>query len=327
MVIGAGSWGTALALILARNNPGSTIYLWDADAAHIRALRDESRNNRHLPGFNFPANLQPVIELFPWRDITATVIAVPCEYLRDVLMRLKRENINGVRLCLASKGLEPDTLSLNHVVVKEILGEVPVAILSGPSFAKEVAAGLPTAVTIASTSPDTAAYFSDLFHNGTFRIYTHDDVVGVQVGGAVKNVMAIAAGIADGLGYGANTRSALITRGLAEIMRLGIIMGGRQETFMGLAGLGDLVLTCTDDQSRNRRFGLALAQGLAPAEARKRIGQAVEGIRTADVVVRLAERYGIDMPISTQVKLVIDGKIDPKEAVSALLSRERKAES
>ena len=325
LVLGAGSWGTALAMVLARN--GHTTYIWDCFAEHIDALQKERSNNRHLPGYEFPETLIPVSDFLSILDeVDDVLIAVPCEALRDVLAQLQNANIQNLSLCLACKGLEPQTLSLNTDVVAESCPEVPVAILSGPSFAKEVAAGLPTAVTIASVGLETATHWAERFHSEVFRIYTHDDVVGVQIGGAIKNVMAIAAGIADGLGFGANTRSALITRGLAEIMRLGLAMGGKQETFMGLAGLGDLVLTCTDDQSRNRRFGLALAQGKTPEEAKNEIGQAVEGLRTAAVVDALAKSRQIEMPISEEVYQVILGKISPKDAVQHLLSRERKAE-
>ena len=216
---------------------------------------------------------------------------------------------------------------MNHIVVEKYLPGIPVAVLSGPSFAREVAEGLPTAVTIAAQDPSTAAEFSGLFHCDVFRTYTHDDMVGVQIGGAVKNVMAIAAGIVDGLHYGANTRAALIARGLAEIMRLGLAMGGRADTFMGLAGLGDLTLTCTDDQSRNRRFGLALAQGRTPDQAKAEIGQAIEGLHTTSVVCKLATNYAVDMPISRQVLSVIDGEITPADAVRELLAREPKPEA
>lgn len=326
LVIGAGSWGTALALVLARN--GAAVSLWDADAAHIDRLRRERSNDRHLPGIGFPPNLRTVDRLLPVPAETgAVVIATPCEVLRAVLQQIAPAWRAGLPLCLACKGLAPGTTALNHEVAASVLGEAaPVAVLSGPSFAGEVAAGLPTAVTIAAADPGTAAGFSDLFHDDNFRVYTHDDVIGVQVGGAVKNIMAIAAGISDGLGFGANARSALITRGLAEIIRLGTAMGGRQETFMGLAGLGDLVLTCTDDQSRNRRFGLALARGHSPAEARTEIGQAIEGIRTAEAVAGLAARHGVEMPISAQVQDVIDGRIGAREAVHLLLTRERRPE-
>ncbi|MGY8814101.1 MAG: NAD(P)H-dependent glycerol-3-phosphate dehydrogenase [Gammaproteobacteria bacterium] len=325
-VIGAGSWGTALALVLARN--GNPVQLWDADSAHIKSLQSASSNNRHLPGVIFPENLVPVSEFLPNPDdIENVVVVVPCEALDEVLTRLKSYDIKNLNLCLASKGLAPESLSLNHEIVASIFNNVPVAILSGPSFALEVAVELPTAVTIASTNSDTASQFSDLFHNESFRIYTLNDVIGVQVGGAVKNVMAIAAGISDGLGYGANTRAAVITRGLAEICRLGIAMGGRMETFMGLAGLGDLVLTCTDNQSRNRRLGIALAEGKTLDEARREIGQAIEGVRTVKAVCNLANKYNIDMPISEQIFQLINGDIKPEQAVQALLLREPKAES
>jgi len=328
LVLGAGSWGTSLALVLARN--GVPVYLWDINSEHIGNLRRDRRNNLHLQGFGFPDGLEPVSDLLPLPgDVRDIIIVVPCEALHDVLARI-RDAVTataGFSVCLASKGLDPDTPLLNHQVVENILGQVPVAVLSGPSFAREVAAGLPTAVTVASPDPGTAARFAERFHSEVFRIYTNKDIIGVQVGGAVKNVMAIAAGIVDGLGFGANTRAALITRGLAEIIRLGTAMGGRQETFMGLTGLGDLVLTCTDDQSRNRRFGLALARGASEQEARREIGQAIEGIRTAAVVHDLAHKYAVDMPISIQVYRVISGDIGAREAVQELLNRERKMES
>lgn len=325
-VIGAGSWGTALALVLARN--GNSVQLWDTDSAHIESLQSASCNNRHLPGVKFPDNLVPVSDFLQNpENIEHVVVVVPCEALDEVLTRIKSYDIKNLSLCLASKGLAPESLSLNHEIVASILNNVPVAILSGPSFALEVAAGLPTAVTIASTNPDTASQFSRLFHNESFRIYTLNDVIGVQVGGAVKNVMAIAAGISDGLGYGANTRAAVITRGLAEICRLGIAMGGQMETFMGLAGLGDLVLTCTDNQSRNRRLGIALAEGKTLDEARREISQAIEGVRTVKAVCNLANKYKIDMPISEQIFHLINGDIQPAQAVQALLLREPKVES
>ena len=320
LVIGAGSWGTALALVLARNK--NTVYMWDVNTTHVNKLLQDSANNQYLPGFPFPPNLYPVSDLVPLMEkLAEIVIVVPCNALKSVLSMLKPLVRPNVRVCLACKGFESTTLSLNHLLVQEILGEVPVAILSGPSFAKEVAAGLPTAVTIASTDAIAASGFSDLFHNETFRTYTHDDVVGVQVGGAVKNVIAIAAGIADGLGFCANTRAALITRGLNEIMRLGIAMGGRQETFMGLSGLGDLVLTCIDDQSRNRRFGLALAQGKSTEQIREQIGQAVEGVGTAQSVSALAKHYNVEMPICEKVQRVIEGKLNVRDAVHELLAR------
>ena len=325
LVIGAGSWGSALALVLARN--GNPTYLWDQNREHIGNLVNDGCNNHHLPGFTFPDCLTPAAELDKLlANAGDIVIAVPCENLQEVLRQLNEANNRSLRICLACKGLEPETHSLNHLVVRQVLGDVPVAVLSGPSFAREVASGSPTAVVLASIDPDTAGYFAERFHDTFFRIYTQDDIIGVQVGGAVKNVMAIAAGIADGLGFGANTRAALITRGLVEITRLGVAMGARQETFMGLAGLGDLVLTCTDDQSRNRRLGLILGHGGSVDAARREIDQAIEGIRTAEAVHKLAADYSIEMPISEQIFRVLNAETTPHAAVQTLLSRERKAE-
>jgi glycerol-3-phosphate dehydrogenase (NAD(P)+) len=226
----------------------------------------------------------------------------------------------------ATKGFEPGTQRLLSEVAAECLPGRELAVISGPTFAGEVARGLPTAVTVAATTTQHAEHIAGLLHSPWFRAYTSDDLVGVQVGGASKNVLAIAAGIADGLGFGANTRAALITRGLTEITRLGLKLGGRQETFMGLAGLGDLVLTCTDDQSRNRRMGLALAEGLSQEEARRRIGQEVEGVHAAQEVFALSQRLGVEMPISEQVHRVLYEGLEPKQAVHNLLERSQKAE-
>ncbi len=323
LVLGAGSWGTALALVLARNR--HPVYLWDIDTDLINILTNEKCNTRYIPGIVLPDNLIPVstIDAVP-TDIKMCVNAVPCHGLRNSLQLLKL--FSDIPICIACKGFEPGTQKLNHQVVKEELPDSAVAVLSGPSFAQEVAASLPTAVTIAAEDQHTAQAFADLFHSDVFRIYTHNDVIGAQVGGAVKNVMAIAAGVADGLGFGANTRSALITRGLAEIIRLGLAMDARQATFMGLAGLGDLVLTCTDDQSRNRRLGLLLASGLSVQEARDNIGQAIEGLKTAFEVDALATQYAIEMPITEQVSKLLQARCSPREAVQNLLSREPKAE-
>ena len=326
MVAGAGSWGTALALALARN--GHRVFLWDCVEDHARRLAQTGRNDLHLPGHPFPATLTAVTQFTPLPAGTGhVVIATPCAGLRTVLEALRDAGAEGVKLCLACKGLQPDTLSLNHAVAEEVLPGAPVAVLSGPSFAAEVAAGLPTAVTIAAAEAAVAAEFAGLFHSEAFRAYTHDDLIGAQVGGAVKNVMAIAAGVSDGLGFGANARAALMARGLAEIMRLGLALGARAETFMGLTGVGDLALTCTDDQSRNRRFGMALAQGQDPEQAQASIGQAVEGAHTARAVCELAARHGVDMPISWQVLRVIEGEISPAAAVRELLARARKPEA
>tara|TARA_R110000782_G_scaffold125273_4_gene216820 strand:+ start:1813 stop:2805 length:993 start_codon:yes stop_codon:yes gene_type:complete len=323
LVLGAGSWGTALALALTRKQ--NTVYLWDINSDLIKNLKTEKTNTRYIPGIPFPENLIPVesIDQVP-PETKMFVNTVPCHGLRSSLPLLK--SFSDVHVCIACKGFEPGTQKFNHQVVKEELPGSSVAVLSGPSFAKEVGAGLPTAVTIAAEDIAIAQVFADLFHSDTFRIYTHNDVIGAQIGGAVKNVMAIAAGIADGLGFGSNTRSALVTRGLAEIMRLGLAMGARQETFMGLAGLGDLVLTCTDNQSRNRSLGLLLAEGLSVEDASEKIGQAIEGLKTAKEVAALAKKYEIEMPITEQVYNVLQSKCLPREAVQNLLERGPKAE-
>lgn len=326
LVAGAGSWGTALAMVLARNQV--PVILWGHDPEHIRELQQQGKNTHYLPDVALPDLITPVVDpvdqLHLIRDV---IIAVPCCGLIGVLEQLAKQK-QDYNICLACKGLASGEHLLNHQVVREYLGkDSAVAVLSGPSFAKEVAKGLPTAVTIASDQLEIATQFSTLFHNEVFRIYTHDDLVGVQVGGAVKNVMAIAAGIADGLGFGANTRSALVTRGLAEIMRLGVALGGKPETFMGLAGLGDLILTCTDDQSRNRRLGLLLAQGVSLEDALQKIDQTVEGVRTVNEVIKLSRENEIDMPISEQVYNVLNMITSPADAVQLLLSRDPKPES
>jgi glycerol-3-phosphate dehydrogenase (NAD(P)+) len=247
--------------------------------------------------------------------------------MRSILEIINQYGHHHLKICITCKGLEATTHYLNHQVVEDCLGDkASTVVLSGPSFAKEVAAGLPTAVTIAGNNMETSTWFAEKFHNEVFRTYTHDDIIGVEVGGAVKNVMAIAAGISDGLGFGSNTRAALITRGLAEIIRLGVVLGGRRETFMGLTGLGDLILTCTDDQSRNRRFGLELAKGASVSEACENIGQAIEGIKTSQEVFQLALKNNIEMPITEQVCQVVSGEVLPSDAVKALLMREQRQE-
>ena len=327
LVAGAGSWGTALAIVLTRNHQPT--YLWGRNRETMAALKRDRTNKRYLPGYGFQDLLEPVDDLAAvLSGVNDIVIAVPCQGLRSVLELIARASHAEIRICMACKGLEAGTQLLNHEVAGEVLGEeVPTAVLSGPSFAVEVAKDLPTAVTVASSDATFASDLARRFHSESFRTYTNDDIIGVEVGGAVKNVLAIAAGIADGLGFGANTRTALITRGLAEIIRLGVALGGKRETFMGLAGLGDLVLTATEDQSRNRRFGLALAKGATVEQALAQIGQVVEGVRAAYEVDTLAQKLGIEMPITHQVVRVLSGESTPREAVQALLARDPKAET
>lgn len=326
-VLGAGSWGTALAILLARN--GHRSLLWGNDAQHIECLSRERCNARYLPDQSFPDQLSVTPNLAAaLQGAPLILLAIPSHALRAVLQLLRPRLNLSQQLAWATKGLESNSAQLPHQVVAEVLGDrCATAVISGPTFAREVAAGLPTAVTVASATPAFAARLAGLLHGANFRAYTSADVCGVELGGAVKNVLAIAAGIADGLGFGANARAALITRGLAEMMRLGISLGGQRDTFMGLAGLGDLLLTCTDDQSRNRRLGLALARGSSVQAAGEAIGQVVEGVQTAHEVVNLALRQTVDMPICAAVYRVLYEALSPAAAVQTLLAREPKPES
>jgi glycerol-3-phosphate dehydrogenase (NAD(P)+) len=326
-VLGAGSWGTALAILLARN--GQPTWLWGRNAQFMEELACTRFNERFLPSICFPDALQISPDLSTvFTQAPDILLAVPSHGFRDTLQLIRPHINSNACVSWATKGLDPESGELLHHIATELLGDAqPLAVISGPTFAREVANGLPTAVTVASTFGGCAKTLAARLHNDSFRAYTSDDITGVEVGGAVKNVLAIAAGIADGLGLGANTRAALITRGLAEMMRLGAALGGQRDTFMGLAGLGDIVLTCTDDQSRNRRLGLALARGTSFEDALREIGQIVEGVPTAHEVVRLAMAHGIEMPISEQVYCVLHEGKSPRAAVQALLSREQKAES
>ena len=326
-ILGAGSWGTALALLAARN--GCQTLLWGHNPGHMAALAQDHQNKRYLPEYPFPANLAVTSDLAEVAAFSHLIlVCVPSHAFKNTLIKLKPYLSNEIKIAWASKGFNPDDGSLLHEIIAEIFSaQTPAAILSGPTFAREVAANLPTAITIASSQPNFAKQLAGILHGGLFRTYTSSDVIGVEVGGAVKNVLAIAAGIADGLGFGANTRAALITRGLNEIIRLGIKLGGKQETFMGLAGLGDLILTCTDNQSRNRRFGLALGLGKDRATAIQEIGQEIEGVSAAKETFLLAKKYAIDMPITEQTYKVLYEGLAPRTAVQNLLAREQKAES
>jgi glycerol-3-phosphate dehydrogenase (NAD(P)+) len=274
-------------------------------------------NSRYLPGAAFPENIEAFVELGDCLDgVGDILVVVPSHGFREILEAIEPLLKNGARICWATKGFELHTGKLPHVVAAEVLGaDRPVAVLSGPTFAKEVGEGLPTALTIAAND---AAFAQDLavtLSGDNFRAYTSDDMVGVEVGGAVKNVLAIGAGMSDGLGFGANTRVALITRGLVEMTRLGVALGAKRETFMGLAGMGDLMLTCTDNLSRNRRMGLALAAGKSVEEAQEEIQQVVEGVK-----------LGIEMPICHQVYRILYEGASPREAVGALMRRDLKSE-
>lgn len=326
-VLGAGSYGTALALCFARK--GSPICLWGRDPEQVRTMAEERGNKRYLPGIELPDALKVTSDLAEAvEDARNIVVVVPSSGFAEVLHDIKPLLRSDARIAWATKGLEPGTGRLLFEVAEEILGhEHALAVLSGPTFAMEMAKGLPTAISMSSTDPDFVQELSDLLHcDRSFRVYTNDDFIGVQLGGVVKNVIAIGAGMADGIGFGANARTALITRGLAELTRLGLKLGAKPETFTGMAGLGDLILTCTDNQSRNRRFGLALGKGKSVDEAMKSIGQAVEGYRNTKEVVMLARRNDVEMPICEQIYDVLYGDTTPQQAAINLLSRAKTSE-
>jgi glycerol-3-phosphate dehydrogenase (NAD(P)+) len=320
-VLGAGSWGTALAIQCAR--AGRPARLWGRDRSHVAMMARERSNRRYLPDVAFPESLQLIGELeAAIDDVDDVLIAVPSHAFRALLTQLKPLLRHETRLCWATKGFELDSGKLPNEVAHEVLGlGRALAVLSGPTFAAEVGDGLPTAMTIASPDAEYAETLAHDLSSTNFRAYTSTDITGVEVGGAVKNVLAIGAGLSDGLGFGANTRIALITRGLVEMTRLGVALGAQRETFMGLAGLGDLVLTCTDDHSRNRRFGLALAQGTGVALALFEIGQVVEGYHAAAALRRVAAREHVVMPIAEGIYGVLYEKLPAEHVVRGLMMR------
>jgi glycerol-3-phosphate dehydrogenase (NAD(P)+) len=300
---------------------GHPAALWARDATHVAAMARERRNARYLADAEFPGLLEVTADLAAAvNGADDVLVVVPSHALRATLTALAALPLR--RLAWATKGFELDTGLLPYQVAGQLLpASLPTAVLSGPTFAREVGAGLPSAMTIASGDQDYAQRLAERISSETFRAYTSGDVVGVEVGGATKNVYAIGAGICDGLGFGANTRIALIARGLAEMTRLGLALGGRKETFMGLAGMGDLVLSCTDDQSRNRRFGLMLARGTGARAALAEIGQVVEGYNGARAVHRVAAQHKVPMPIVDQLTKVLHEGADPRAAVAALMRR------
>ncbi|MCG7532675.1 NAD(P)H-dependent glycerol-3-phosphate dehydrogenase [Psychrobium sp. MM17-31] len=327
-VLGAGSYGSALAICLARN--GNKTLMWAHNPQHVAQLAKDGSNEKYLPGAAFPPSLTMSDDLAAVVAATKTIlVVVPSFAFVDMLKQLKPLLTPEHRLAWATKGLEADTGRLLQDVAREILGDdIPLAVLSGPTFAKEMAAGLPTAISLASCESDFAEHLAQLLHNEkNFRVYQNTDFTGIQLGGAVKNVIAIGAGMSDGLGFGANARIALVTRGLAELCRVGQAVGAEQATFMGMAGLGDLVLTCTDNQSRNRRFGLALGKGVGIEQAIEEIGQVVEGYRNTKEVYLLAQRLGVEMPITEQIYQVLYEGKDAAVAAKALLGRSKKIES
>jgi len=327
-VLGAGSWGTALAALVSRH--GHPTVLWGRDAAVIEAIDRQHENPRYLPGIALPEALRATTDL---ADAVAgagadwILVVVPSHAFTETVRLLAPLRPAAAGVAWATKGFEPGSGRFLHEVAGEILGDtVPLAVVTGPSFAKEVTLGLPTAITVHGDDAQFAQQVADAMHGPTFRAYTGDDMVGAELGGAMKNVLAVATGVADGMQLGLNARAGLITRGLNEMLRLAAVIGARPETLMGLAGLGDLVLTCTGDLSRNRRLGLALGRGQTLPDAVREIGQVVESVQTADEVMRQAEHHGIELPISNAVRSVLHGEITPEAGLRELLAREQKPE-
>ena len=325
-VLGAGSWGTALASLLARHDYPTT--LWGRDAAQLAQIHDSHENRRYLPGVPLPESLTATSDLAAAVASAEWILVVtPSHAFPETLRALAPLRRPGAGVAWATKGFEPGSGRFLHEVAGERLGpDVPLAVVTGPSVAKEVAQGLPTAVTVHSDDDTFAQAVADALHGPAFRAYTGSDMVGAELGGAMKNVLAVATGIADGMALGLNARAGLITRGLNEMLRLNVCLGGRAETLMGLAGLGDLVLTSTGDLSRNRRLGLALGRGQSLREAVREIGQVVESVQTVDEVMRLAERHELELPISALVQRVLHEEITPAEGLKIILSREQNPE-
>ncbi|MBI5108732.1 MAG: NAD(P)-dependent glycerol-3-phosphate dehydrogenase [Rhodocyclales bacterium] len=322
-VLGAGAWGTALAIAFAGRHD---VALWARDAAQVDAMSRQRSNARYLPDCPFPPRLRVTADFSAALDGAGlAILAGPLAGLRGLVAQLKAvaPTIPFLWVC---KGLEAGSGLLPHQVVGEVVGQAPCGVLTGPSFALEVARGLPTAITLAASDAEFATATALALHGGNLRIYANEDLVGAEVGGAVKNVLAIATGICDGLGLGSNARAALITRGLVEITRFGEALGAKRETFMGLTGMGDLLLTCTGELSRNRRVGLLLAEGRALADVVRELGHVAEGVPAAREVARRAAALGVDMPITRAVTAVLDGRITPRAAVEQLMAREARHE-
>jgi len=322
-VLGAGSWGTALALVLARSGKRQ-VRLYTREQEQVTHINQTRENSDYLPGIILPDNIQLTSNLeAAIHDIDACIYALPCIAVDDYLPQLAGGNYPVIAAC---KGLHPDHMTRNDEMLAQYIDRSRIAILSGPSFAIEVAQNQPTAITMAAETLELAQQAATFFDDTNFRVYLSDDVIGVAMGGALKNVIAIAAGMADGLGFGHNAVAAAVTRGLAEIARLTQACGGRTETLMGLSGLGDLVLTCTGSLSRNRRFGIAIATGKTIDEAKVEIGQVVEGVRTAQAVALMAKKLNVELPLMQSVNQILDGKLDIQLALAQLLSRPERPE-
>jgi glycerol-3-phosphate dehydrogenase (NAD(P)+) len=324
--IGAGSWGTALANLLATN--GHEVRIWDLDTELLDIIEEHRENRKYLPGVQLADGITVVRKNADVvKDASLVVFAVPAQHFRSAVTSAAQHMRADAIILNVAKGIEQKSLKIISQIAEEFAPDHTYVDLSGPSHAEEVGKFLPTTVAVASKDIAAAEFVQDVFTTNHFRVYTNDDVMGLELGGSLKNIIALGAGISDGMGFGDNTKAALMTRGIAEIIRLGVALGAKAETFSGLAGIGDLIVTCTSMHSRNRRCGIMLGEGIAPDEAVKRVGMVVEGIFTAEAAVELAKREGIEMPITENIYKVVKGEIEPQTALKELMTRPLKHES
>ena len=324
-VIGAGSWGTALATVLAGNR--EKVFIWDIDKAHLERMDGNRENVDYLPGVELPFNIQIVYdEAEALRGANFVLFSAPAQHFRSALETALPNISDDAIIINVAKGIEQHSLKRMSEIAAELIDLNRYVVLSGPSHAEEVGRRHPTTVAVASVNMAVAERVQDLFMSDRFRVYTNDDIVGLELGGSLKNIIALGAGISDGMGFGDNAKAALMTRGLAEIMRLGVELGAKPETFSGLSGVGDLIVTCTSMHSRNRRCGIMIGEGTPPEEAIKKVGMVVEGMYTTEAAYELAKRVGVEMPITEAIYRTIKGEITAISAVPLLMGRERKHE-
>lgn len=325
-VIGAGSWGIALALLLAKN--GNKVTVWSIVKEEIDMLNEKREHVDKLPGVPLPSDMIFTTDLEEAiKGKKVLVLAVPSVFTRGTANKMKKYVEEGQMIVNVAKGIEESTLMTLSDIIEEEIPQADVAVLSGPSHAEEVGRGVPTTIVVGAKTEETAVYLQNMFMNDVFRVYTSSDILGMELGGALKNVVALAAGIADGLGYGDNTKAALITRGIAEISRLGVAMGGKAESFYGLTGIGDLIVTCASVHSRNRKAGVLIGQGKTMDEAMKEVKMVVEGVYSAKAAMLLSEKYNVSMPIIEQVNLVLFADKPADEAVKDLMFRDKRVEN
>lgn len=324
-VLGSGGWGTAVSILL--HNNGHKVTLWSFDKTECENLEKYHENKPFLPGIAIPEGINFVTDLSAVKNMDLTVIATPSHGIRGVAEKIKEYVSKGQIILNISKGIEEGTYMTISQILKTELPDCKIAVMSGPSHAEEVSRNVPTTNVIASDDMSVSEYIQDIFMSSSFRVYTSNDIMGVELGGSIKNVIALCCGILDGLGCGDNTKAALMTRGLVEMTRLGVAMGAKAETFSGLSGIGDLIVTCTSMHSRNRRAGILIGQGMSVAEAQKTVNMVVEGVRSCKAAKELADRKGVEMPIITEAYNVLFNDKHPEDAIKALMTRSKKNES